>query len=306
VLSAKTRSVIRLDSKVIKKYIRAGKIARKALEEAKKVCEEGTSYLEVANKAENVIYDNGAKPAFPTNISVNSVGAHYTPSENDKNVLKKGDLVKIDIGCHVDGYIADNAQTVEIGTKRHRSLIKASEEALDIAIKSIRPGIRTRDIGKNIERIIQDRGFNPISNLTGHEVKRYVLHTGTSIPNVPKGWKKIKKGMVLAVEPFATDGRGRVKEGDPGGIYRIKKKRNIEGEDLHFHEWIKENFDELPFAGRWCKEYSDDYEDLLNRLKRFGTLMNYPVLVEKKKGLISQREHTVIVTSKGCRVTTKL
>ncbi|MBS3781390.1 MAG: type II methionyl aminopeptidase [Candidatus Thermoplasmatota archaeon] len=295
-----------MDSKVIKKYIRAGKIAKKALQEAKKACGVGVSYLDLAERAEDVIYEHGAKPAFPTNISVNSVGAHYTPVEDDENVFEKGDLVKIDIGCHVDGYIADNAETVEIESNRHTSLIKASEEALEIAIKTIRPGVRTRDIGKNIENVIQDRGFNPISNLTGHELKQYVLHSGTSIPNVPKGWKKIKKGMVLAVEPFATDGRGRVKEEYAGDIYRLKKKRNLEGKDLDFYEWIDENFDKLPFAGRWCKKYGKNYRESLERLRRFGSVMNYPVLVEKKKGLISQKEHTVIVTSKGCKVTTKI
>lgn len=298
--------MIRLDSEVIKRYIRAGKIARRALEQAKQACEEGVSYLEVAEESERMIRSQGAKPAFPTNISVNSVGAHYSPLENDENTFKEGDVVKIDVGCHVDGFIADNALTVEVGSNRNKSLIKASEEALDIAIKTIRPGVRTRDIGKNIERVIQDRGFNPISNLTGHELKQYTLHTGTSIPNVPKGWKKIKKGMILAVEPFATDGKGRVEESEAGDIYRLKKKRNISGEDLEFYEWISENFAELPFAGRWCSEYGEEYKKLLKRLRRFGAVMNYPVLVEKKNGIISQREHTVIVTSKGCKVTTKL
>ncbi|MBS3817525.1 MAG: type II methionyl aminopeptidase [Candidatus Thermoplasmatota archaeon] len=297
---------MRLDSEAIKKYRKAGRIARKALEKAKEACEEGEKYLDVAEEADNFIWDKGAKPAFPTNISVNSVGAHYTPSEDDESRFEKGDIVKIDVGCHLDGYIADNAATVEIGTNRHGSLIKASEEALGIAIRSIRPGIRTKEIGKNIERAIQDRGFNPISNLTGHEVERYVLHTGTSIPNVPKGWTKIKKGMVLAIEPFATDGEGRVEEGDPGDIYKLQKQRDLDGEDLEFYKWIEDNFDHLPFAARWCKEYGDGYKELLKRQKRFGTVMNYPVLSEKKDGLISQREHTVIVTSNGCKATTRL
>jgi len=298
--------VIRLDSKTIKKYIRAGKIARKSLEEAKEACEEGVRYLEIADESEKKIRELGAKPAFPTNISVNSVGAHYSPVENDEKTFQEGDVVKIDVGCHVDGFIADNALTIEIGTNKQKSLIKASEEALDIAIKTIRAGVRTRDIGKNIERVIQDRGFNPISNLTGHELKQHTLHSGTSIPNVPKGWKKIKKGMVLAIEPFATDGVGRVKEGKEGDIYILQKKRNISGEDLEFYEWIEDNFNKLPFAGRWCKKYGENYKKLLKRLRRFGAVMNYPVLVEKKNGIISQREHTVIVTSKGCKVTTKI
>ncbi|MEF8874357.1 MAG: type II methionyl aminopeptidase [Candidatus Thermoplasmatota archaeon] len=294
-----------LESEEIKKYRKAGMIARKALEKAEEVCEEDVSYLEVAREAERTIYDLGAKPAFPMNISVNSVGAHYTPVEDDENKFKKGDLVKLDIGCHVDGYIADNALTVEIGTSRHSSLIKAAEEALGVAIKSIRPGVRTRDIGKNVRNVINSRGFTPISNLTGHELKRYVLHAGTSIPSVPKGWTKINKGMVLAIEPFATDGRGKVESGDPGDIYKLKKQRNIDGEDLKFYNWIEENFGKLPFAARWCKEYDEDYRSLLQRLRRIGVAMNYPVLVEKKSGLISQKEHTVIVTSKGCKAITK-
>ncbi|MFP3872210.1 MAG: type II methionyl aminopeptidase [Candidatus Natronoplasma sp.] len=294
-----------LDSEEIKKYRKAGIIARKALLKAEDVCAEGVSYLEVAEEAEKVIFDHGAEPAFPMNISVNSVGAHYTPVEDDEKRFKKGDLVKLDIGCHVDGYIADNALTVEIGTSRHTSLIKAAEEALGVAIKSIRPGVRTRDVGKNIQNIINSRGFNPISNLTGHELKRHVLHAGTSIPNVPKGWTKIEKGMVLAIEPFATDGKGKVKEDSPGDIYKLEKQRNLKGEDLKFYKWIEKNFGSLPFAARWCKRYEGDHVELLERLRRFGAVMNYPVLVERKKGLISQSEHTVIVTSKGCKVTTE-
>ncbi len=298
--------MIRLDSETVKKYIKAGKIARKALEKGKKECEVGVRYLDIAEAAEKVIYDHGAKPAFPTNISVNSVGAHYTPTANDKSEVEEGDLVKIDVGCHVDGYIADNAATIEAGTNKKKSLIKASEEALDIAVKSIRPGVRTRDIGKNIENTIQDRGFNPISNLTGHELKQNVLHAGTSIPNVPKGWTKLKRGMVLAIEPFATDGKGKVENGKAGDIYKLKKKRNLDGEDLEFYEWIKDHFGKLPFAARWCKKYDNEYKKMIQRLKRLGTVTNYPILVEKKKGLVSQREHTVVVTSNGCRVTTKL
>ncbi len=297
---------LKLNPDEIKKYRKAGIIARRALNKAKEGCDQGVPYLKVAEEAERTIYKHGAKPAFPMNISVNSVGAHYTPIENDESEFKKGDLVKLDIGCHVDGYIADNALTVEIGTSRHTSLIKAAEEALGVAIRSIRPGMRTKDIGKNIENVINSRGFNPISNLTGHELKRNVLHAGTSIPNVSKGWTKIKKGMVLAIEPFATDGKGKVKEGGAGDIYRLEGQRNLKGEDLEFYEWAQKNFGSLPFAARWCGRYGEDHKSSLKRLRRFGAVMNYPVLVEKKKGLISQSEHTVIVTSKGCKVTTKL
>ena len=286
--------------------MKAGKIARKALERGKEVCDVGVNYLDVAEEVERVIWDNGAKPAFPTNISVNNIGAYYTPVENESHTFEKGDVVKIDIGCHVDGYIADNALTVELGTNRYTSLIEAAEESLEFAIKSMRPGMKIRDVGRNIETVITSKGYNPISNLTGHELEQYTLHAGTAIPNVTRGFGKIKKDMVLAIEPFATDGVGKVRDEDPGEIYKLEKKRRLKGEDLEFYNWIEEKFNHLPFAARWCKEYSDDYRELLDRLKRFNSALNYPVLEERKNGMISQREHTVIVTSNGAEITTKL
>lgn len=296
--------MIKLDAKSRKEYRKAGLIARKALEEGKKSCEDGKSYLSVVDKVEKVIKRYGARPAFPVNISVNEIGAHYTPFPGDDKYFKEGDLVKIDVGVHLDGYIADNALTVEIGTKRHDDLIKAAEESLDIAIKSIRPGVKTKEIGKNIESVIKSRGFKPISNLSGHSIEKYSLHSGVSIPNVPKGRDKIKKGMVLAIEPFATDGKGKVKNGEKSKILKLQKPRNLKGEDKEFYDWVEERFHHLPFTSRWCRSYGDDYRFRLKRLIRFNAVMSYPILVEAKGGLVSQREHTVIVTSKGAKVLT--
>ncbi len=297
--------MINLDVKSKKKYIKAGKIARKALEKGKESCKTGGSYLSVVEKVEKVIHKYGARPAFPVNISVNDVGAHYTPYPGDEKLFQEGDIVKIDVGVHLDGYIADNALTVEIGTKKHSDLIKAAEESLDFAIKSIRPGVKTKDIGRNIESVIKSRGFKPISNLSGHSIERYSLHSGLSIPNVPKGRGKIKKGMVLAIEPFATDGKGKVRNGERSKIVKLEKPRNAKGKDREFYNWVKERFNNLPFTERWCKSYGDDYGYRLKRLIRFNAAMVYPILVESKGSLVSQREHTVIVTSKGAKIITK-
>lgn len=295
-----------MDSEIKKKYKKAGKIARGALDLGIEECKPGVEYFDLSEKIEEYIYDKGARMAFPVNISVDEIGAHYTPYPDDGKVFKKGDVVKVDVGCHIDGYIADNAATKELKTNRYDGVIKAAEEGLDIALKTLRPGMKSGDIGKNIESIIRSRGYRPIENLTGHEVSKYSLHSGTSIPNVSRGRDKIKTGMVLAIEPFATEGKGRVKDYKDSEIYRLLKPRNIKGDDLEFHEWIKEEFDELPFASHWCREYSKDYKKKLNRLQRFGTVMQYPVLIEEKKGIVSQREHTAIVTSSGAEITTKV
>ncbi len=296
--------MINLDAKSKRKYIKAGRIAKKALEKGKETCKAGKSYLSVVDKVEKVIHKYGARPAFPVNISVNDVGAHYTPYPGDEKYFEEGDIVKIDVGVHLDGFIADNALTVEIGTKRHDDLIKAAEESLDIAIKSIRPGVKTKDIGRNIESVIESRGFKPISNLSGHSIERYSLHSGLSVPNVPKGRGRIKKGMVLAIEPFATDGKGKVRNGENSRIVKLEKPRNLKGEDKEFYNWVKERFHHLPFTGRWCRSYGDDYEYRLKRLIRFNAAMTYPILVEAKGSLVTQREHTVIVTSKGAKIIT--
>ncbi len=290
---------------VIKKYLKAGKAARKALVRGTEVCKVGTSYFEVVKEVESAIAEEGAFPAFPVNVSVNHIGAHYTPYPGDGKVFKKGDVVKIDVGCHVDGYIADNAATVELETKRYTDLIEAAEEALSVAIKTIREGVKTGDVGKNIESVINNRGYRPIKNLSGHAIERYELHSGLSIPNVGRGRDKIQKGMILAVEPFATDGKGKVVNGRSSEILRLRGERRLKGEDLEFYRWLKNTFDDLPFASYWCRSYGKEYQRLLKRVKRFGAVMAYPILVEANNGIITQREDTMIVTSKGARVITK-
>lgn len=295
-----------MDAEDREMYRKAGKIARQALERGKEVCDIGKSYFSVVQEIEGFIDEKRAKPAFPVNISVNNIGAHYLPHPGDKLKFKKGDVVKIDVGAHIDGYIGDNALTVELGTNRYKKLIESAEEALDFAIKTLRPGTTSGDVGRNIESVIKSKGYMPIENLTGHQITKYNLHSGTSIPNVDKGNDPIKKGMVLAIEPFATDGEGKVKRGKKSVIYRLKGERNLNGEDLKFYRWIEDNFDKLPFASYWCREYSEDYKKRLQRLERFGSAMSYPTLVEAKNGVVTQREHTVIVGSNGCEIITKM
>ncbi len=294
-----------LAADLIKKYLKAGKAAKKALVRGTKVCTVGTNYFDVVKEVEKVISEEGAFPAFPVNVSVNHVGAHYTPYPGDGMIFKRGDVVKIDVGCHVDGYIADNAATVELETNRYTDLIEAAEEALSVAIKTIREGVKTGDVGKNIESVISNRGYRPIKNLSGHAIERYELHSGLSIPNIGKGRDKIKRGMVLAVEPFATDGKGKVVNGSPSEILRINGERRLKGGDLEFYRWLEKTFDQLPFASYWCKGYGKSYQKLLKRVKRFGSVMAYPILVEADNGIITQKEDTMIVTSKGARVITK-
>ncbi|PIV69464.1 MAG: type II methionyl aminopeptidase, partial [Euryarchaeota archaeon CG01_land_8_20_14_3_00_38_12] len=200
-----------MDKKIVEKYRKAGRIAAEARDYGIGLVKENAFLLDVAEKIEKYIIEKGAKPAFPVNIGINDVAAHYTPRHDDKTVFRKGEIVKIDVGAHVDGYIGDTACTVEVETNRYTRMIKASKEALEAALELIKPDIDLSIVGSAVEQTIRSYSFVPVSNLTGHSLKQFQLHAGKSVPNISTNVKeKIKKDDVLAVEPFATNGAGRV------------------------------------------------------------------------------------------------
>lgn len=264
-------------------YRKAGKIASKVRKEAVSRIKEDIPLLEMAEYVENRVEDLGAKPAFPCNISINEVASHYTP-EDDVPRFKKGDVVKIDLGAHIDGYIADTAVTLELGTKNHTRLIIACDEALERAIASIKDRAETGAIGKIIEETIKKHGFNPVKDLTGHSLERYKLHAGVTIPNYKSFFSnRIKKDMVFAIEPFATYGRGNIKHGKPH-IFALGGRADGE---------LRKRFGALPFALRWIPGISGK------------GLREYYELIEAGGEIVAQSEHTVIVNEEGCEVITR-
>ncbi len=280
------------------KFKQAGKITGKALKKGISMVKEGASYLEVAEGVEKFIKEN-ARMAFPTNISVNNVAAHYTPSSNDKKVFKYGDVVKVDVGAHIDGYIGDTAATVDIGNK-HAKLVEAAEFALKNAISVVKAGVKISDIGKEIENTIVSYGFKPIKNLQGHSIERFRLHAGLSIPNYfSESRARLKEGQIIAIEPFATNGYGYVIDAGIGNIYQVEKKSSMTNEILR-------HFDGLPFAERWIKKiYGDRTEARLHFLTTRKLIYSYKTLVDAKNGLVSQFEHTLLVTKDGCEILTE-
>lgn len=295
-----------MDKKIVEKYRKAGRIAAEARDYGIGLVKENVLLLDVAEKTEKYIIEKGAKIAFPVNIGINDVAAHYTPKHDDKTVFRKGDVVKIDVGAHVDGYIGDTAVTVEVGTNNYESMINASKEALSVAAELIKPDVDLSVVGAGIETTIRSYNFVSVENLTGHSLKQYRLHAGKSVPNISNDVKeKIEKDDVLAVEPFATNGAGRVGGRRVGNIYRLAMDREPgteNGKKLLKH--IKENFDVLPFAERWCLDSVDNVDVILRELMRAMIITGYPVLREIDKGIVTQAEHTVIVTENGCEATT--
>jgi methionyl aminopeptidase len=293
------------------KYKLAGKIAAEARDYGVGLIKPGVSFLEIANLVESLILKKKAGIAFPVNISINESAAHYSPRHDDSLVFKEGDVVKLDVGAHIDGYIADTAITVEIGANKYSSMIKASDEALDNAIGLVKAGADFSEIGKIVEETIESYGYKPINNLSGHSLEQYELHSGMSVPNVSNSHSKIKpkEGDVLAIEPFATDGEGRVLSGEGSNIYlcnksfRSKLIRDYKSKNLFNKMMIK--FKTLPFAQRWCEKLLPDNGDLaLKKLSFLGLIKHYPQLIEAKGGIVTQKEHTVIVKKDGCEIIT--
>ncbi len=299
-----------MDTDVYEKYKRAGKIAAEARDYGADLIKPGVSFLAVANSVESKIIDNGAGLSFPVNISRNDIAAHYSPRHDDNFVFKMGDVIKLDVGSHIDGYIADTALTVEVETHKYDNMIKASSDALDNAINLMKADIVISDIGKTIEKTIQSYGYKPIDNLTGHSMEQYQLHSGMSIPNISNIFNKIKPkaGDVLAIEPFATNGAGHVTSGSGSNIYMCEKSfrsRMIGGNRSKImYNKMKNEFKTLPFAERWSEKLFPNSTLLLRRLSYLGLIRQYPQLIEVNKGIITQKEHTVIVTEDGCDVIT--
>jgi methionyl aminopeptidase len=290
-----------LTSEEYEKYREAGEILSTVLEETRERVEVGASTLEVAEFAEERARELGGGLAFPTNISLDEEASHATPARDDDATFGET-VVCLDVGVHVDGYIADAATTVDL--RGVPDLVEASEAALDAALETVEAGVHTGEVGAAIETTIDEYGFNPIVNLSGHGLGQYDAHTGPNVPNrgVDSGIE-LEAGMVLAIEPFATTGSGKVSEGAEEEIFELletKSVRDRRARDLQ--ETIEAEFGQLPFAARWLDSRRASMS--LRRLKAANAIRGYPVLKEDDGELVSQAEHTVIVTDDGCEITT--
>ena len=288
------------------KILQAGKIASEAREYARGFIKKGMPLVEIANKIEDKIVALGGKPAFPTCLSINEFAAHYIPNHDDETIANG--LLKIDMGAHVDGWIADTAFSLDLeNSEENKKIIKASEKALDSAIKTIRKGVQLREIGKAVQEAIESYGLNPIVNLFGHGVDRYDLHARISIPNFDnKKTTEIIKGL-YAIEPFATTGNGKIRDGRSSGTYRLISDKNIRSQIAReILEFIIGEYQTLPFCSRWIvKKFGTKALIGLKQLEENGNLQNYAVLIESSNGKVAQTEHTILVEENGIIVTTK-
>jgi len=295
-------SEVDLEAEQYEKHRKAGEILATVRAEAVEHVEVGASHLEVAEHVEDRIRELGGQPAFPVNVSIDEQAAHATPTADDEATFGE-EMVNLDIGVAVDGWLADSAVTVD--HSGNADLVEASAEALEAAIDLVGPGVQTGELGAAIEETIGGYGYNPVVNLTGHGLGHWEQHTEPNIPNraVSQG-VELSVGDVVAIEPFATDGAGKVTEGNDEEIFALEHERSVRNRQARqVLEQITDEFRTLPFATRWVD--SSRAEMALRRLKRQDVVHGYPVLKEEAGRLVSQKEHTVIVTQDGCEVTTR-
>lgn len=292
----------------LKNWRNANKIAAEVLEYSKSLIKKNSRILDVTELIEKKIFFLGAKPAWPVQMSCDSVAAHYTSDLDDEAVFVD-QVVSVDVGVHLDGFIGDNAATVDLSGKNH-DLLKASEDALNNAIKFIKPGVKVGDVGRVIQDSIMRYGFSPVKNLTGHGINRFVIHDFPSIPNYANNSSVVlEEGMIVAIEPFATNGVGMVEEASNCNLFALIQKKPVRSpfakEVLKF---IDEAYGPFPFATRWlAKEFGLGKTKLaLKELLRLGMLHDHPPLVEKNKGLVSVFEKTVLINKDGCEVLTRI
>ena len=169
------------------------------------------------------------------------------------------------------------------------------------AIKSAEEKSSLGEIGKAIQETIESCGFSPVINLGGHEMKKYDLHAGINIPNVSLAkQEKLSKGL-YAIEPFATNGVGKIEEGKDSGIYKLQGIKNVRNQmTKKILDYIEKEYKTLPFTSRWLYKKFPEFNVnfALKILERDGMLYHYKQLPEKSKGLVSQFEHTLLVNDK--------
>lgn len=288
---------------------KAGKLLSQIFKKIIPQIKPGKKVTAIVDSVEYLIEKFGAQTAFPCNLSANSIAAHDTADILDDRVIPDVGFIKLDCGVSIDNCITDCARTIPLGDVS-LDLLRAPKAALEAAINMAKPGVKVGDIGHTIQKTIENMGFKPIRNLTGHQITKGILHAGVSIPNIKSigisGNKKLKEGATYAIEPFATDGRTGIVEDKPGSrplIFSLTRPpRSSLGKALF------DSYQFRPFSARNAARLLK-----LNPNERYAKLVQsankdnwsaYPPLWETSDGIVTQAEDTILITKDGAEIIT--
>jgi methionyl aminopeptidase len=285
----------------------AGRIAAAARDAGARLIIAGARVRDVCAFVEDEIRRRGGQAAFPVQSSRNEVAAHYCPGPDDGASYADGDLAKLDVGVHVDGYVVDTATTVNVGGGwENGALVGAARAALEAAIAAAGPGVLIREVSAAIYRALRSRGAQPMRTLCGHHLARWVVHCPPPIPNVPEdSEERLEAGAVVAIEPFATRGEGLVaEEGRPEVFRLLGEGPEANGIDPDLLGALRERRG-LPFSRRDLARFPPArVEAALDQLVGMGALATYAPLVETARCPVAQAEHTLVVGPEGVEVLT--
>lgn len=296
-----------MNQEEIEKYKQAGKIAGDLKKFIRSYVKEGMPIVEISKTIQEKIEESGAICAFPPTLSIDSVAAHNHPAPNDPT--KASGAIKVDFGVCIDGYIADTAITLDLTKdQQHKELITASQLALENAIKAIKENATINEIGKTVQESIESKGFSPIVNLSGHSLDQWKVHSGITIPNYANGNDNKLTPGAYAIEPFATNGEGKIQAGNPGNIYEltnVKSPRSPKAREIL--EFIQEKYKTLPFGLTEIIEKFGPMAKLgIRELEQQDIIHSHSQLVEKADGFVAQSEHTILITEDGEVIVTTL
>lgn len=291
----------------LENWKKAGRISAAALDYGKRLIKKGTPLLEICDAVDAKIVELGAKPSFPSQVSLDHVAAHYCPDSDDKTVLE-AQVCKLDVGASINGCLGDNAATVDL-SGNYSELVAAAEKALVAAIKVVKAGVALGDVGRAIQEAITGFGFSPIRNLSGHGLGKFEIHTKPTVPNFDNGDKTVlQENEVIAIEPFATTGKGKIYMSANASVFMQTSDKQTRDPSIRKVLDKIRSYERLPFAKRWLHK---DFPAIkvavaLRVLQQQGIIQGFPPLIEEAKGIVSQAEKTVLVKKDGCEILTAL
>lgn len=291
--------------------LRAGAIANTLRAYACSLIVPNMSYVQVIKKLYEKIrtYDASVRFAFPPQLAINEVAAHFLP-DLGQDIIFSNELISVDVGVSVNGFIGDCATTIDLSGK-NANLVQAAQAGLDAAKKKLKVGITLGEVGNAINNAIEERGFTTIKNLSGHGLGQYAIHTKPTIPNYDNNSQIVlTPNMHFAIEPFATKGKtGLIYESGNATIFSFIKK--VPTRNPHTKLILKkiETFEGLPFSIHELLDSSIPVFKIhlaMRELLLSEAISAHPPLVDRDNQLVAQAEDTVYIDQNGKIIITTL
>ncbi|XP_077583232.1 proliferation-associated protein 2G4-like [Stigmatopora nigra] len=313
---------------VVTKYKMGGDIANQALRLVLETAKPGVSVLSLCEKGDTYIMAETGKVfkkekdmkkgiAFPTSVSVNNCVCHFSPLKSDPDyVLKDGDLVKIDLGVHVDGFIANVAHSFVVGaskekpiTGRKADVIKAAHLCTEAALRLVKPGNQNTQVTEAWGKIAQSFKCSPIEGMLSHQLKQHVIDGEKTIIQNPTDQQKkdhekadFEVHEVYAVDVLISTGEGKARDGglrttiykrDASKQYGLKMKTS-----RTFFSEVERRFDAMPFT---LRAFGDEAKARLGVVEcaKHELLQPFSVLHEKEGEFVAQFKFTVLLMANG-------